>query len=389
MCTRKILAREMEGIHRDTTNQELATAIGADPSTVSRFFKFELEFSFTNYLKAVKFLCPDREKEVMKEIISIMVEQEQKQSVRFGMEYLSTSNMLIYLYEVIENQMQAPKENRDWAKCYKLLADHKKGSLDKKELLEAANSLDPKFKETKLFKKILILYAYLRLSTYTLFFPLLNEVEKDLSLFKHEYIRESFSVRLQELKSHAYLYAANDVKKARFYAKNVINSPYVCADFKYNSYYVVGMSYLFEDYEKCVGSLREYVKGLKVSGLRDVEERIHYVLSNDIAFAKILWGIELNSFRTEDILESAHIKIKQGKSEEAIKTLERYEDKEDPFYLCYFGLATNNPNIIVDSLTAMIGKGNKFLANIPHMYLKQFSAYSYIADSIMRNIQIA
>jgi hypothetical protein len=389
MCTRKILAREMEGVHKDTTNQELASAIGIDPSTLTHFFKFDNELSFSNYLKAIKYLCPEREKEVMWEIIQILIEQENRQAARFSMEYLSTTNLIHELEEVISSQKKAPKENKDWAVCYELIAEYKTGKTRKGELLTKANRLNPKHTETKIVQKFLTLYAYLELEVYNLFFEITKEIKKEILCLKHEFIRESLLVRLHEMMSRAYLFAGNNSEKARYHANFVLNSTVICADFKYNSYYVVGMSHLFENYEECVLHLREYVSLLKQYGLSDVKNRVDYVLNNDLPFAKVLWGKDLKDVPTTDILESAHIKIKLGLHTEARELLESYEKKDDPYYLCYTGLLNGDPNLLIESLTKFVGTGNQFLANIPAKYLENFGSYAVVADSIMRNIKIA
>jgi hypothetical protein len=387
MPLRKLLRNLMEGKERDITYTELAAAIKSDPSTVSNYFNYETDFKFDNLLISVRFLTQLRglnEEDVMNVVIDELVKTEKRQCIRFSMEYLSTSGNLTKLKEVIDSQMFAPKENRDWAEAYKLAYLYQIDELSGDSLLDALDEYRPKYLETKIFKEFLKLYAHTEKLNYQEFMKTTKKIEKMILSIKDKntFIKESYLARLHELLANAYLYEKNDTKKARFYANNVINSPLLCASFKFNSYYIMGMSFLFEDYEECVKYLETYIEQLKQYGKTRVGERIKYIKENDICFARIFWGKDLDKLNTNDILERAHYECRYGDKLKAIKLLDDYDDKKDPFYLYYKGLATDDPRLLTESMMLFVKQGKKFFANLPKNELEKNPIYKDLISVI-------
>lgn len=390
MSLRKLLRNEMERVGNDVKAIELANELGVDSSTFSHFFNYKQELNFCNILGAIRYLNPENEESLMAEIINLLVDEDQKMPIRHSMEYLSTSGNLDLLEQVINSQLKSTnKENRDWAEAYLLSTKYQKGTQDDTSLITEINNLKPKFLETRLFLDILKLNLFYRMGHLTVFSELAPQIEKQVLKIKSDFIRCHYLARISEILSKTHLLVFNNTKKARFYANNLLNAEYICANFKYNSYYIVGMSYFFENYEECVKYLETYVTHLEKYGKHRREERINNVVNSDIVFAKILWGEDLENFSTSDILEKAHYECRYGDKTKALEILKTFGDKENPFYLCYKGMATDNPQLIFESAVKLVAKGQKFFANIPMMQLEKFNQHGEMLKSVLNNFYIA
>lgn len=363
MPLRKLLRSLMEGKDRDYTNKEIAQIIGKDGALITKFFDYKNELQFLHWVKIVKALCPQRESDMILFIADKIIKYDSKQCKRYMMEYFSVQKNLDYLEKLVTSEMHSDnKENRDWAKAYGYLLRFQKNELDGEKLLDTIDEYSPSYQVPKLVKRLLKIYGYRTCGYFKRLLNIAKKVEEEIAQVKNDLLQEFFTLRLSEVLSHVYLFANADTKKARFYANNVINSELVCPKFKYNTYYIMGVSFLFEsyiDFKKYIdiylGYSREYKK----------TDRIKYVKENDLALAAIYWDIKVDSIEGFDILEQAHYLIKNGEIDEAKSILEKQENNECPFYLCYKGMAENDPISIMNSIVLFENKGDKFYAQIP------------------------
>jgi hypothetical protein len=303
------------------------------------------------------------------------------------MEYFAITRNIPYLEKLVDLESKSNnKENRDWSKAYGLVLTFLKKSLPLDEQLEKIENYAPSYKIPAIVKKIITVYVCHDAKQYTRLFETAKKVVPCISEIKNQLLREFFSVRLSEILSNAYLYAKADTKKARFYARNVINSKYVCAKFKINLYYIMGMSFLFESYDNFREKMNEYVEQLKQQRLL---RTIDYIKNNDFVFANVYWDRKEGIEEQSDMLESAYYYAKNGQTARALHLLDDYKDKEDPFYLCYRGIAENDPNKLVKAMIELENKGNKFFAQLPLNELRKNASYSNVAEVIFNTIKIA
>jgi hypothetical protein len=375
---RKLIRSLMEKQEKDVTNTELALATGVCDATISKFFNYKNELTFTTLVQTVRFLAADKEDEIINDIADEMIETENRLNCRLLMEYASTKRNFGLLEKLINSQMTAPKENKDWAEVYRISLHYQKRDKSNQELLDMIYKYKPKTKETTLFSQIIHARILYMMQEYKMMFKIAKSLEKDIEQIKNVFIRESFTARLCEIFAHGYLYLKADVKKARYYANTVINFKLLCPNFTSHMYHLLGTSFLFEDYEASVSYFDKYYHMLRDQGRSDMAKKVKDL---DIFFAKVLWGQETSESETDDTLEKMHYYARLGKSSD-VKNLMYEKLSEDPFALCYQGIAENNPELLLRSAAKFIENGNKFFAELPRKELANFPTYTIPANVI-------
>lgn len=303
------------------------------------------------------------------------------------MEYFSINHNLDFLEKLVKSELTSNnKENRDWARIYKLVLSFLRKDQPMTDLLDQLEAYSPSYKIPCIAKKLLSMYINYRLGYYRPLFSTAIRLEQELNEIKNPLVKEFYVARYSEVLSNAYLFVKADVKKARFYANNVINSPVICARFKYNTYYIVGISYLFESYRDFNKYMSIYLDYARQFGR---ESQINYVENNDLPWAKIYWEEEVLNLDQVGILEKAYYYVKRGDNQKAKELLAKYENKSDPFYLCYKGIVENSPNMLIDSMLKFKNNGNTFFAQLPLSILKNSKEFKETAEIIFNNLQIA
>src|SRR5690606_32178575 len=128
------------------------------------------------------------------------------------------------------------------------------------DILHSLGNIKPKTEEMKILAIIIELYCFCNNRDYNSMIPLCRGLEEKINSIEDVFIRKSFNNRLKELMCHVYLHYYNDVENARKNAEYVIKSKELGARFISHAYYILGMSFLFEDYDKCLGYIMEYRK---------------------------------------------------------------------------------------------------------------------------------
>jgi hypothetical protein len=375
---RKFLRSLMEGHEKDITNSQLANELSVSDATISNFFNYKNDLTFTSWILAIRYLAPEKEDVIINEIADEMITSENRLNCRLLMEYASTKRNFNLLTKLIDSQKNAPKENKDWSDVYALSMHFQKADIPDEKIMELLNEYKPKYFETKIFKSILTARVMYRMRYYKSMFDIAKSIEKEVEAIKNGYIRENYIARLCELYAHSYLYTKGDSKKARHYANIVINSKLLCPIFTSHMYHLLGTSFLFDDYETSVNYFNEYRQTLLNQGRCEPAKE---VLELDIFFAKVLWGQSPSENESNDSLEKMHYYARIGNEAEVEKLYETVA-AEDPFALCYLGIAKNNPELLIRSTAKFIEAGNKFFAELPRKALKSFPAYIVSANVI-------
>jgi len=381
---RKILQSMMEKPKKDVTNSELSRICNVDDATFSNFFSYKRDLSIPIWILSIKHLNPSRENEVLDLLVPDTIKSEDREKCRHLMEYTSTRRRLDLLETIVDSQEKAPRENKDWAKVYRISLHYQRRDKSNAEILSMLDSYSPKFTETKAFYLILKARVYYMLKEYKSMFRVALEAEKEINKICSLYIKENYLARLNELYAHAYLYLRNDVKKARYYANVVINSRFLCANFHSHMYHLLGTSFLFESYEESHENFLTYYNLLQKQGRHDLAKE---TLNLDIYFCKVLWGKLLGTIETNDPIERMHYLARIGDKKE-FNELYNKTNKNDPFILCYKGIIENDPESLQESLLEFINSGNKFFAELPKKELEIYPAYS-ASTRVLSKINIA
>lgn len=382
---RKMLRSLMEGNTKDVTNAKVAQISGICDATLSNFFNYKNELTISSWLLTIRSLAPEREDELVGILADEMIATENRLNCRLLMEYASTRRNFEMLSKLIESQSKAPKENKDWAEVYEMSLRYQTRQVNNEDLLfNSLTVFKPKFNETAVFAMLLKANVFYMLQMYKPMFNVIKAIEKGIAGIKNPYIKESYTARLSELLAKSYLYAKNDVKKARFYANSVINSKFLCPKFTSHMYHLLGTSFLFESYDESVGYFQRYYDILKEQNRDDLAEQTKKL---DIFFAKVLWGQNVNVSETDDSLEKLHYYARNEMTDE-FNRIYTIDLQEDPFALCYLGILNNSPESLLTSIAKFIEKGNKFFAELPRKEIAKYPLFTFSAD-VMCAINIA
>jgi transcriptional regulator with XRE-family HTH domain len=376
----KFIVNELE--NRGIKQKQFAAMIGMDDSSFSDFLKGKrLEIPFPSIKKAMKILCKENFPKMMQFICENTFKPD---NMRMVLEYASISRDLPLLEKMIGLLSREGKKEKEWASVYEIALRFQSRDTSNKELMVMIDKVKPKSAEMKILRKILRARVLYRMKEYDTMFRNARDVEEELSGMKESYLTKTFTIRLNELFAQGYLYVNSDTEKARFYALNVINNETISAVFKSHAYHIVGTSFLFEDYDKAIENFEAYKSQLDKNRRDDI---VRTVDEKDVFFAKVLWDRDLETLDTNDNLEKAHLEFKKGNVEKAIEILNEVE--QSPFSMCYLGLATNNPLLILESFFKLIGQKQMFFANIPAMYLKKYPEYKKTVELALQNIKVA
>jgi len=388
----KIIETEIENyeIAHDTTlkNNIIAKIMHVTPSEVTRFRNGDKMLHLDKIIKLIRFLCPHKELELMYEICNLVLETEKPYIIREAMEYCSTARFLDVLDKIIENQlMEGNKENKELAKVYSLVMRYQQTRRNFDDVFYDIEHTIPSRVCSKLLLKSIKCLILQHKKEFSHMERILREAE---TLFdeldcEDDFILNSYKVRFTEIKATVALNVYSDFKKARKLAKRVIDSD-ICAIFKVHSYYTIGNSYLFDDYDATMNYFKQYYDLLLLDGRT---ESAKIVKEQDMVFAKIVHGQELETIKTSDISEIAHLEARWGDKQKALKLIEQAvkEQGMSVFKQYYKALALDDPVLLYESLITFINSGLKFYANLVHRDLLKFGGnWGTIAEIALKNL---
>lgn len=364
------------------TWKDIAQAGGITTAAVSNFKNGLSELKFPTLLKIAKFLFNKNYINVFREWCLSL---HQPANIKHALEYLAINRQVDNLEKLIA-KIKTERANKDlleWAEGYELLAMYLKGN-DYVEVLNRIRFFNPKTIEMKVLALITEVWCRHKLFDYITMASLVKELELSIEEIKEESIRESYRARLKEALAYVNLYKFDNKEIARKYAEEIIFanvSPTLTA----NAAYLVGMSYLFDNYDKCLGNVLRYRELLEESGR---EREITIVDNNDIPFINNLWKKHTEQPQTNDISEKAHYEALMGNKELAVELLDEAIEKGglSGFKLYYKALATGDMSLFMQSLIIFVSKkGDKFYANLPYEHLKCDPVYKQMADLLLND----
>lgn len=361
--------------------QDIAKAAGITKSALSHFKKDGTELKFPTLLKVAKFLFKNDYFQTFK---AWCLHLNGPKNIRFALEYLAVNRQTEELRLLIDKiyKMFPTRDLIDWAECYTILLDYYNG-VNISEVMNKLRLYSPKSTETKILSSIIEVYCKNKSREYNSMQSLILGLEDSIKEIKEEYIRESFELRLNEILAYINLYRLNKHEVARFHAEKIISSD-ICATLSASAYYIVGMSYLFSNYDECLGNILRYRDLLVELGR---EAGLLEVVNNDLPFINNVWNRHTERPKTNDISEIAHYEAVRGNGAEALSLIEKVikEKGENGFKLYYKALATNDNALHLQSLIYFSKKGDMLYANLPYRYLKDDATFAPMAEMLMNN----
>lgn len=358
---------------------DVAVAVGLSKSSFSHL-KNGSEMKFFNLLGVADFLFKNKCLEKFKKWC---LSFNQPKNLKYALEYLAVNRQVAELDELIKKIYRVQKDQNllNTAKGYEILLMYL-NKEDSAKVISELRGYEPKSFEMKILSVIIEIWALNRLREYSSMQTLINGLEKSISDVSDEYIRKSFSLQVKEAKSYATLYKFNDIENARKMAHEIIEENF-SATFAANASYLLGTSYLFEDYDICLGYMNEYKKFLIDAGR---EDDIVAVDKYDIPFINNYWNKRHSSLTGIDPSEIAHYEAQNGDKQLAVDIINESIKQEgvSGFKLYYKALATQDDTLFMQSMVYFVSKkGDKFYANLPYRYLKDSVVYKPIADLLM------
>jgi hypothetical protein len=191
---------------------------------------------------------------------------------------------------------------------------------------------------------------------------LTEEIEHDIESIENDYLKDSYTIRANEIMAYNQLIVHNNVEAARLSADKIIESNARPA-FKAHAYYIKGYSYLFTSYENSIGYLNKSVDVYHSLGREnDVND-----LRELIEFTGVYWGklTEGNCYYVKNQLLLDALNGKDISS----RLVEAKENIEPEFYLFLEGLNKKNEKKLMLSMIKFIKKNDLFLANLVKLEL--------------------
>ena len=378
-----VISKSIEEII-DVSNQritfcDLAKAAGVTKGAISTFFKGTSELSFSALLGISDFLTFLTKKDLIKEWC---LHLEKPKNQKHALEYLAINQYNDELHDLITKIKveQTNKELLEWADVYEIYYRFiTEAPLNKiKQMIREAS---PKTMETKTFLRIIEMNVFAILREYQSLFHVYSDIKNAIKGINDDYIKKCYTLRMNEIMAHINLYYLADVNMARKYANAVISSK-MSAIFKAHSYYIMGMSYLFENYDETLFYITEYRKICENFGRKDLT----FIVDNsDIPFIKNVWNKHTAEPQTKDLSELAHYKALNGCKQEALDLIKKAIKSEgnSDFKLYYKALATGNKIDFLNALILFTSKGERFFAQLPYRVLAADPQYRETADLLL------
>lgn len=352
---------------------DIAIAAEVDKSTLSHAKK-GTEIKFQTQLKITKYIFKEQHARIFKDLC---LEFNQPINLKYSLEFLSSNKHIKELRALLE-KVRSKSGLEEWYEGYSLVLMYLEGG-DLSVILERIRLFKRRSPEIIVLMRILEITCRNRNREYSSMANIFNGLESSLASLKADFIKDSYQVRIKELYSYIHLYNHNNNEEARNHAEQIISMDF-CATSTTNSYYIVGMSYLFNNYDKCVSNIMKF-REMLIRNNRNEEADI--VDNHDIPFIKNFWCKHEQKPEIVDISEQAHYLALNGDKRVSISLLDKVVDERgvNGFNLYYKGLATGDKTLFMQSLIYFINKkGDRFYANLPYSQLKDDPMFKPMAD---------
>ena len=373
---KKLLVQRTEE-ERDLIGK-LAEAIGCNRSVITKFKNTpdkELD-SLESLIKVVRILDKNNE-------LVLMIDYSEgidvnNKTARYMLEYLAINRQTKALRNLLDRMETATnKDSKEWALFYELLylqlTEYRK--VDYKERIITAASYKANTIEMKTMEKLLDVYSHYETKGYKNMLSAIDVVEGLLGEIKDNFVRRAYEARALEMKSYVYLTVKDNREVARELSNQIIE---LNVNKKFTAYanHTIGLSYLYESYEKGIGYLNRSISNYKEFNSPAVESDIVQVEDTKELFAAV-WSKKI------DFKINQYSKLYSAYQGENIELDGVFED--EAYKLLAEGIQNKDHNQMLNALIKFIKRGDKFLANLPMLELNKIK---YNHDFIMNLINI-
>lgn len=350
---------------RHVDQRKLAQIAHVNESSISRYLNGHDDINFEGTLRIVKHLFIEDEREIMKAYIPTL----KSKNARLALEYCVMNGLWELVEQIIELLSASTNPvDKECATMYKIILLRKEKLLTPMEQLDRIEVFKPKELEMQILRTIIRAYVYLELKERHAIFLHIDGTEKSINKLKSTFMRDSFTIRLGLIMSYICL-EENDLIKSREYSTSILEQNFF-DDVKSIAYHNLGVSYMFEDYQKALDYLN---KALEFYIYRNQSSKIRNASLN-LSFLKSYWNISYNYNLTLDnhtcFLNYIYYLIKKGETALAFEHINRIDLTEltewnKAFYYYYKGLLTQDKTSFYYSVESFSKISDFFRIQLP------------------------
>lgn len=331
----------------DLTFAYVAKEIGTSKQNISNFKKGG-KIGFRNLLRLAFLLYNDPNKKMSEWCLRL----NSSESIKQSFEYAAITRNIKLLKDLISKFKNEDGVIGEYVKVYTIIYKYMNNKIKGNLVAQEIEKLHPQDYALQILSVIFkCLHCYFS-KQFILVPEYAQQAEKMLtSLNDRElFMKECFLHRIAEILSPIYLYL-NNLELARYYANTIIFAN-ICAKTVSDAYYIVGMSYLLEDRDKCLENLKTSYDYMAKVGDEDLAREAKYNLD----FAKLFYGLDLDEHSNEVLLA-----VKNDKLE--IIEEELYQGSDDEFIIYFNALSKNSVDELYDCHEHFINEYNLFFAS--------------------------
>jgi transcriptional regulator with XRE-family HTH domain len=364
------------------TITQIGQEVGVNPTTISRFLKGQTNLNFEAALSIVRRFLPEKESEIMRDYCP----QQDLANLRLALEYClfnkhdDIAGVIIDKLHKTNNRV-----DKEWATAYRLYLDFEHGNKTNEQVLNEAYKLSVSAKtlEIECLVRLIQMYANYSMRKYIAVIEAADGIFGSIESIGNDYVKSNYKTRISIALStiSVYLDKPEDTRK---YAIITIDSG-ATGNRLGAVYFSMGLSYLYESSDKAT----EYLTKAIETYTNDT-----YIKSakRTLTFVQNLYGIipeyiDYESGDTEDMHEIAHMYIRKGNVEEAVKTLDRIDieqatEHQLAFHYYFRGLAEDSVDHFYKSIYYFKLKGSKLYRKLPLIELSKCGIPQSLLDAL-------
>ena len=341
--------------------------------------------SFNGLITIINHTFPETEEYEVMEAYAKTLDFNRK-TARYILEYAKINkldDLFNFMLEQLENTSNA--ESKEWAKLYKLDQDAAKGNI---ELIESIHEayLPVNSPEMKVFAKLIQIYGYCELKNYSLMTEVASTVQKGLEEIKDDYIRNSYTVRLNIILLSVYLHLG-EVDKVRELGADTLNRTQKGSLVALTNMQL-GHSYTFESFQKAYDHLNaalEIAESLNDNIMaREIKRSLNYVCNY---WGKSAQHLMADSKSYRDINEIIFSSIRSGQTELAQTMIsginvDDMNDSEKGHFYFIKGLITGMREDFYTSIKHMKISGDKFYRKAALIELQKLGENPFLLEAL-------
>ncbi|MET1134687.1 AimR family lysis-lysogeny pheromone receptor [Bacillus subtilis] len=332
--------------------------VGMKESSYRDFFK-KGKISFRKLIRFAQLLAENTNKSSREIMSTWCLHVTGTENIKNSFEYAAITSNINLLSNLLNINKDSDGVIKQAVDIYTILYKYMTGSLSGFKLRDEVNSLH------HITNKPLLILMKIMCQFTTYFEGDIQKMTSELDVIQQEalslgeretFFKECLLFRVCELFGPVCLYL-NDTDSARHFAESIIHAN-ISAKKKSDAYYVIGMTYLSEDKDKCLYNLRTSYELMRETGDMQYIQEAKFNLD----FAKVFHGITLDedsNMRLRAYQNARRGKISLEKLKEVLEKGER-----DNFLLFFENTAEKSIDVMYNCLESFFCNENFFFAKL-------------------------